>query len=190
MSTADKVYEKGYKMKKTCNDWVIPEPMKIQYGHQKRTIGQKIRKVVNTILSRWAYSCPINGLRVQFHRWRGVHIGKNVYIGMYCILDNLSPSFIYIMDDVSINANSMVLTHFNAPERYKAVFEASVKPVVFKKGSMIAVRCTILPGVTIGEYAIVSAGMVVDKNIDDYTLVREKHKIEDVNLKFLYRNEK
>jgi acetyltransferase-like isoleucine patch superfamily enzyme len=94
------------------------------------------------------------------------------------------------MDDVSINANSMVLTHFNAPERYQSVFEASVKPVVFKKGSMVAVRCTVMPGVIIGEYAIVSAGMAVDKNVEDYTLVREKHKTENVNLKFLYHNEK
>ena len=177
-------------MRESCEDWAIPEPKKIQYGHQKRTIRGKARKVINTILSKWAYKCPVNALRVQLHRWRGVHIGKNVYIGMYCILDNLSPSFIYIMDDVSINANSMVLTHFNAPERYKSVFEASVKPVVFKKGSMVAVRCTVMPGVTIGEYAIVSAGMVIDKNVGDYTLVREKHKREEVNLKFLYHNEK
>ena len=174
-------------MKQSCEDWVIPEPIKIQYGHQKRTIGQKVRKVMNTILSRWAYSCPINGLRVQFHRWRGVHIGKNVYIGMHCLFDNLSPSFIYIMDDVSINANSMVLTHFNAPERYESVFEPMVKPVVFKQGSMIAVRCTVMPGVTIGKYAIVSAGMVVDKDVADYALIREKRVREDVNLKFLYK---
>lgn len=182
-----RVCEKENKMRQSCEDWVIPEPIKIQYGHQKRTIGQKVRKVVNTILSRWAYSCPINGLRVQFHRWRGVHIGKNVYIGMHCLFDNLSPSFIYIMDDVSINANSMVLTHFNAPERYESVFEPMVKPVVFKQGSMIAVRCTVMPGVTIGKYAIVSAGMVVDKDVADYALIREKRVREDVNLKFLYK---
>jgi acetyltransferase-like isoleucine patch superfamily enzyme len=184
----DKVCEKGGMMKQSCEDWVIPEPKKIQYGHQKRTLRQKIRKIVNTILSQLAYSCPVNGLRVQFHRWRGIHIGKNVYIGMYCLFDNLSPSFIYIMDDVSINANSMVLTHFNAPERYESVFEPTVKPVVFKQGSMVAVRCTVMPGVTIGKYAIVSAGMVVDKDVEDYALVREKRMREDVNLKFLYKN--
>ena len=126
-------------MRDSCDNWVVPGPMKIQYGHQKRTVRQKARKILNTILAELAYSCPINALRIQFHRWRGVHIGKNVYIGMYCLFDNLSPSFIYIMDDVSINANSMVLTHFNAPERYETVFEASVKPVVFKKGSMVYV---------------------------------------------------
>lgn len=176
-------------MKEKCEDWVVPAPMKIQYGHQKRTLGQKVRKVLNTLLAKWAYRCPINSLRVQLHRWRGVHIGKNVYIGMYCFFDNLSPSFIYIMDDVSINANSMVLTHFNAPERFEKVFEASVKPVVFKKGSMVAVRCTVMPGVTIGKYAIVSSGMVVDKDVPDYYMVREKKAREDVNLKFLYKDE-
>ncbi len=175
-------------MKEKCEKWVIPQPLKIQYGHQKRTFRQKLRKVLNTLLSKWAYACPINTLRVQLHRWRGVHIGNNVYLGMYCILDNLYPSYIYIMDNVSINANSMVLTHFNAPERYKSVFEASVKPVVLKQGSMVAVRCTVMPGVTIGRYAVVSAGMVVDKDVKDYALVRDKRNREDVDLKFLYKD--
>ena len=57
---------------------------------QKRTLGQKLRKVRNTIYMLLAYTCPNNKLRQWMHRRRGVHIGKNVYIGMFCFLDNIS----------------------------------------------------------------------------------------------------
>lgn len=174
---------------KSSKDWIIPETTYIEYGHQKRTFREKIRKVKNTILARWAYACPINSLRVQFHRWRGVHIGNNVYIGMYCIFDNLSPEYIFIMDNVSVNANTMILTHFNPVDRFDKMFEANIRPVVIKEKAMVAVRCTILPGVTIGEYSIVSAGMVIDKDIPDYTIIREKHKYQELSTHFLIKKE-
>lgn len=169
----------------SCKEWIIPEATPIGYGHQKRSFREKIRKIKNTILARWAYVCPINGLRVQLHRWRGIHIGHNVYIGMYCIFDNLSPEYIYIMDNVSVNANTMILTHFNPVDRFDKMFEANIRPVVIKEKAMVAVRCTIMPGVTIGEYSVVSAGMVVDKDVPDYTIVRERHKFQEVNMRFL-----
>lgn len=175
-------------MATSSEQWIIPETMKIAYGKPKRNFKQKIVKIKNTILQLWAYRCPINSLRIQFHRWRGVHIGKNVYIGMYCIIDNLYPEFVFIEDNVGLNANSMILTHFNAPERFAGALSADVKPVVLHKNSMIAVRCTIMPGVTIGEYAVVSAGMVVDKDVPDYAMVREKKQREIIDISFMYKN--
>lgn len=175
-------------MATSSNQWVIPETMKIAYGKPKRNFTQKVVKVKNTILQRLAYACPINAVRVQFHRWRGVHIGKNVYIGMYCIIDNLYPNFIYIEDNVGLNANCMILTHFNAPERFAGALPADVKPVVLRQNAMVAVRCTIMPGVTVGRNAIVSAGMVVDKNVPDFSMVREKKKREIVDMSFMYKN--
>ena len=44
------------------------------------------RKTRNILLYRLAFMCPLNGWRVKMHRWRGVHIGKNVYIGMHCVI--------------------------------------------------------------------------------------------------------
>ena len=91
-------------------DWVIAPAKSIPYGHPHKSIGQRIHKVCNTILWNWAYRCPLNGLRVLFHRMRGVHIGKGVYIGRYCFLDNMYPEYIYIYDGASINAQCMLLT--------------------------------------------------------------------------------
>ncbi len=139
---------------------------------QKRSLSQKIQKIKNTILSMLAYSCPINSLRILLHRWRGVNIGKNVFIGQHCHIDNLYPDYIYIADNASINSDCMILTHFNPMKRYAAIMSARVAPVVIGEGVILGVRATILPGVSIGQNSIVSAGSVVEKNIPDYSLVR------------------
>lgn len=139
---------------------------------QKRTVCQKIRKIKNTILMLLAYACPTASLRILLHRWRGVNIGHHVYIGMFCFLDNLYPEYIYIENNASINAGSMILTHFNPMKRFEPVFQAKVAPVLIKEGAIVAVKNIILPGVTIGQNAVVSAGTVVDKDVPDYTLVK------------------
>lgn len=139
---------------------------------QKRTFGQKVVKIRNTVYQLLAYACPNNGIRKCLHRWRGVHIGKNVYIGMFCLLDNLHPEYIYIEDNASINSGSMILTHFNPMKRFAPILQARVAPVLIKEGAILAVRSTILPGVEIGQSSIVSAGSVVEKSVSDYTLVK------------------
>lgn len=156
------------------------EQYEIKQGHevpyyeetQKRSFKERCRKVKNTILLLLAYGCPNNRLRIKFHKWRGVHIGKHVYIGMFCFLDNLQPTYIYIEDNASINAGSMILTHFNPMKRFSGLFQASVNPVLIKEGAIVAVRSTILPGVCVGKNAVVTAGSVVDKNVQDFTMVR------------------
>lgn len=152
---------------------ILP-PQNVPYYEetQKRTFGQKLRKIRNTIYMLLAYSCPNNKMRQWMHRRRGVHIGKNVYLGMFCFLDNLHPEYIYIEDNASINAGTMILTHFNPMKRYAAVFQAQMAPVLIKEGAIVAVRSTIMPGVSIGKNAVVSAGSVVEKNVPDYSMVK------------------
>ncbi len=139
---------------------------------QKRTIRQKLHKIHNTICFLLAYACPNNNIRKWLHRRRGVHIGKNVYIGMFVFLDNLYPEYIYIEDNASINADSMVLTHFNPMKRYQFLFQAAVQPVLIKEGAIVAVKSIIMPGMTVGTSAVVSAGTVVEKDVPDYSLAK------------------
>lgn len=154
--------------------YTLLQPQDVAYYEdtQERTLIQKIVKVKNTLLQLLAYICPNNGIRKCLHRLRGVHIGKNVYLGMFCFFDNLHPEYIYIEDNASINAGTMILTHFNPMKRYSPILQAQVLPVLIKEGAIVAVRSTILPGVIIGQSAIVSAGSVVDKSVADYTMVR------------------
>lgn len=172
------------------HEWVVAESKPIPYGHPHQSFLQRIRKVRNTILWNWAYRCPLNGLRILFHRMRGVHIGKGVYIGRYCFLDNMHPEYIYIYDGASINAQCMILTHFNPYETWKGIFKAEVKPVVIKANAIIAVRCTIMPGVTIGEHAVVSSGMTLEKSVPDYHMVRANMKVDKIDMSPLFGEKK
>ena len=139
---------------------------------QKRTFLERIRKIKNTILLLLAYSCPSVKLRILIHRLRGVNIGKGCYIGMFCFIDNLYPEYIYIEDGVGVNAGSMLIAHFNMSMRFKNALQAKVSPIIIKEGALIAVKCVILPGVIIGKNAIVSAGSVVNEDVEPNTLVR------------------
>lgn len=130
------------------------------------------RKIRNIILSRWAYTCPLNGSRVKMNRKRGVTIGENVYIGQYCTIDNAYPEYIYIEDNVSLAGHVTVLAHSNPYPHFKNVVESGVSPVVIKEGAWIADGVIILRGVTIGKNAIISAGTVVDKDVPDCSLAQ------------------
>lgn len=131
-----------------------------------------LRKIRNIILSRLSYRFPLNSFRVRWNRRRGVTIGKNVYMGMYCVIDNAYPEYVYIEDNVSLAGSVIVLAHSNPYAHFKNVVESSVAPIVIKEGAWIADGAIILRGVTIGRNAIVSAGTVVDKDVPDNSLAK------------------
>ncbi len=130
------------------------------------------RKSRNILLYRLTYLCPLNGLRVKMHRARGIHIGKNVYIGMHCVLDNAYPEYIYIDDNVSLAGEVTVLAHSNPYAHFANIVESKVAPVWIREGAWIGVKAIVLLGVTVGIKSIVSAGTVVDKNVPDYSLAK------------------
>ncbi len=130
------------------------------------------RKMRNIILFRLSFFCPLNSWRVRMHRWRGIHIGKHVYVGQLCVLDNAYPEYIYIEDHASMVGEVSVIAHVNPCEYFSFMLEAKVAPVVIKEGAWIGIRSVILPGVSIGMKSIVSAGTVVDCDVPDYTLVQ------------------
>ena len=72
---------------------------------------------------------------------------------------------ITIEDDVMFAANVQLLSN-NHDEYDRQVL--TCKPIIIKKGAWIGAGVTILPGVTIGKYAIVGAGAVVTKDVGDY----------------------
>lgn len=129
------------------------------------------KKFLNYILETLAYNCPINSLRILFHKWRGVKIGKNVMIGLRVTLDHSHPDCITIEDNVSLAGNNYVLAHSNPYPHFENAMDSFVSPVKFEKGSWIGIGATILPGVTIGKYSIVAACSLVSKNVDSKILV-------------------
>lgn len=106
---------------------------------------------------------PMESLRVKMYRKAGIKIGNTYVFGSHIFLDVMF-SDITIGDDVILAGYDYILSHSNVLRGYKAD-EGGVKPVVIKKGARISINVTILPGVTIGENAVIGAGAVVTKDI-------------------------
>ncbi|GAB2912872.1 hypothetical protein GCM10027278_37000 [Paralcaligenes ginsengisoli] len=73
-----------------------------------------------------------------------------------------------IEDDVFLGPNA---TFTNDPMPKSKVYPASFSGVTVRRGASIGANATILPGITIGEYAMVGAGSVVTKDVEAYTIV-------------------
>jgi len=86
-------------------------------------------------------------------------------------IDDVYPNFVIIEDGVSIAGQNFILTHNKPLEYHKHLSEALLGPVVIKKNAWIAIGVIILPGVTIGEGAIIASGSVVTKDVPSNSLV-------------------
>jgi acetyltransferase-like isoleucine patch superfamily enzyme len=128
-------------------------------------------KVCNHILEQIAYSNPINNVRVKCHRYRGVKIGTGVMLGMGCVLDHAFPEYITMEDDTALAGNVYLICHSNPYSHFKGKLLSYVAPIVIKKGAWVGINATILPGVTIGENSVVSAGAVVSQSVPPNCIV-------------------
>jgi acetyltransferase-like isoleucine patch superfamily enzyme len=129
------------------------------------------RRSMDYFLQVIAKMVPISGIKIWLHRKRGVKIGKNVHIGPMVTIDDVYPNFVVIEDGVSVAGQNFILTHNKPMVYHKHLVEAFLGPVIIKKNAWIAIGVIILPGVTIGEGAIVASGSVVSKDVPPNTLV-------------------
>lgn len=120
--------------------------------------------------NNWSMHAPWGGVRKWLQRKRGVKIGKNVHWGTHVVVDYPYPNFVVVEDGASISGNDYLLAHCKPLPYHEACSESYVAPVIVHKNAWIAVNVTILPGVEIGEGAIVSAGSVVSKDIPPFTV--------------------
>lgn len=94
-----------------------------------------------------------------------VTIGKHAFINSNCLM--MSRGGIMIEDDVMIAANVSLISNNHDPYERQVLI---CKPVVVKQGAWIGAGATVLPGVTIGRYAIVGAAAVVTHDVPDYAV--------------------
>src|SRR3989344_3296095 len=114
---------------------------------------------------------------VKFFNWHyrgpgGLKIGDKCFIGDDTLIDLYDD--VILKDQVTLAQRVTVLTHLNVGYKdhpLQKYFPKMSKPVIFKKGSVVAAQATILPGVTVGGQSFVAAGSVVTKNVPQNTLV-------------------
>lgn len=108
---------------------------------------------------------------------KGVSLGQNVFVGNqvtigdYCKIQNN----VSVYDNVHLEEGvfcgpSMVFTNVYNPRSLIERKDQYLDTLV-KKGATLGANCTIVCGVTIGEYAFVGAGAVVNKDVPAYALM-------------------
>ena len=97
----------------------------------------------------------------------GISIGNSTIIGHRAILDGRMG--LTIGDNVNVSTGAWIWTvqhAVNSPE-----FEGTGAPVTIADRAWISSRTTILPGVAVGEGAVVASGAVVTRDVEPYTIV-------------------
>lgn len=97
-------------------------------------------------------------------------IGKFTLITGGLHLDLGAPIRIGNMVRIGHDVSLLTINHAVGPSHFRAG-TSFFGEIVIEDGCWLASRCTVLPGVTIGEGAIVAAGSVVTRDVPKHTLV-------------------
>ena len=106
-----------------------------------------------------------------WHPW-DLTVGNNVRLGKYLILNCAAPIFIgnnvMIGPGVVITTLNHGYTDLTIPMRSN---KEEIKPIVIEDDIWIGAHSIILPGVKIGKGAIIAAGAVVTRDVEQYSIV-------------------
>ena len=112
-------------------------------------------------------SPKINGGRKLFSN---LIIGQGCTIDAECVFD--LEERITIGDRVTIGPGVMILTSTHELDiREHRAGPVQLSPVTIGSGAWLGARCIILPGVTVGEGAVVNPGAVVNKDVSPHVRV-------------------
>lgn len=107
----------------------------------------------------------------------GVSLGQNVFVGNRVVIgDNCKvQNNVSIYDNVTLEEGvfcgpSMVFTNVYNP-RALVQRKDEFRNTLIKKGATLGANCTIVCGLTVGEFAFVGAGAVITKDVMPYALV-------------------
>ncbi len=108
--------------------------------------------------------------RIWLHRKRGVSIGRNVSIGTSALIETAYPRLVSIGDNVTIGMRAIIIAHFRDSTAQSRMLD---RPTVRLEDNVyLGPGVIVLPNVTIGNGAVVSAGSVVTHSVPPKTLVQ------------------
>lgn len=114
----------------------------------------------NFIVIQLARYTPIIPLKNWLYRtFLRMSVGEHTAVALMVMMDLMFPEKITIGKNSIIGYNTTILTHEYLIGEYR------LGEVVIGNEVMVGANCTILPGVTIGDRAVVAAGTIVHKDV-------------------------
>jgi UDP-2-acetamido-3-amino-2,3-dideoxy-glucuronate N-acetyltransferase len=145
----------------SVNGLEVPRKMRYSVMHDvKIGEGTRVYDQVNLYKCEIGKNCKIDAF---VYIEEGVKIGDNCKIRVFTFI----PTGVTIEDDVFIGPN-VTFTNDKYP---KIKGEWKLLPTLVKRGASIGANSVILPGITIGEKALVGAGSVVTTDVPDNSVV-------------------
>jgi UDP-2-acetamido-3-amino-2,3-dideoxy-glucuronate N-acetyltransferase len=121
----------------------------------------------------WHFAHVCGGARIG----AGCSLGQNVFVGNDVLIgdrvkiqNNVSVYDAVTLEDEVFCGPSMVFTNVYNP-RAAVVRKDEYRRTLVRRGATIGANATIVCGVTIGEYAFIAAGAVVNRNVPAYALM-------------------
>lgn len=125
-----------------------------------------MKGVRNFIFIQIARYCPFLSWKNWIYRHvLGMKVGEHAAFALMVMVDVFFPERISVGRNTIIGYNTTILTHEYLIKEYR------LGDVKIGENVMIGANTTILPGVTIGDHAIVSAGTLVHKDVPAHAFV-------------------
>lgn len=124
-----------------------------------------------TAIWHWVHVCSGAVIGKDCSLGQNVFVGNEVTVGNNVrIQNNVSVYDSVILEDDVFCGPSMVFTNVYNP-RSAITRKTEYRQTLVKKGATLGANCTVVCGLSIGRYAFVAAGAVVNKSVPDYALI-------------------
>ena len=104
---------------------------------------------------------------VEFRELGNITLAESVIVGHDCVLDGRGGLEIGANVNLSSEVTVWTLTH----DPQSSTFATTSGKVTILRDAWIGYRATVLPGVTIGEGAVVASGAIVTKDVAAFDIV-------------------
>ncbi|MDC3203581.1 N-acetyltransferase [Prochlorococcus sp. AH-716-B04] len=139
--------------------------------HPTAIVDEGARIGKNTKIWHWVHVCSNAFIGENCSLGQNVFIGNKVKIGNNVkIQNNVSVYDCVTLEDNVFCGPSIVFTNVYNP-RSAISRKNEYKPTHVKFGASLGANCTIICGITIGNFAFIGAGSVVNKDVKDYALM-------------------
>ena len=139
--------------------------------HETAIIDDGAKIGTGSRIWQWVHVCAGAKIGSNVSLGQNVFVGNKVIIGDKCkIQNNVSVYDNVYLDEGVFCGPSMVFTNVYNP-RSLIERKDEYQDTFVKKGATLGANCTIVCGITVGKFAFIGAGAVVNKNVPDYALM-------------------